>query len=132
VTGTLVAPTITTQPASLTVTAGNNASFSVVAAGSAPLTYQWKFNGTSVGGGGTGSTYNLTGAQATDAGSYTVTITNTTGSVTSSAATLTVNAVPVTPPPSSGGGGGGGGAISPAFLALLALAGLARRRIRRT
>src|SRR5229473_2748645 len=41
----LVAPTITTQPASQTVTAGQTATFSVVAAGTAPLSYQWQKNG---------------------------------------------------------------------------------------
>src|SRR5665213_478524 len=41
-----VAPSITTQPAaSQTPVAGNNANFSVVAAGGAPLYYQWNFNG---------------------------------------------------------------------------------------
>jgi hypothetical protein len=40
-----LAPTITTQPASQTVTAGQAASFSVVASGTAPLNYQWQMNG---------------------------------------------------------------------------------------
>src|SRR5204863_358250 len=41
-----VAPTITTAPASQTVTAGQTATFTVVAAGTAPLSYQWQNNGT--------------------------------------------------------------------------------------
>src|SRR5205823_7955964 len=40
-----VAPTITTQPANQTVTTGQTATFTVVAAGTAPLTYQWQKNG---------------------------------------------------------------------------------------
>src|SRR5258708_16556784 len=39
-----VAPSITTQPASRTVTAGQTAAFTVAATGTAPLTYQWKKN----------------------------------------------------------------------------------------
>src|SRR6266436_249797 len=45
-----VAPTITTQPASQTVTAGQNASFSVTATGTAPLTFQWQKNGVAISG----------------------------------------------------------------------------------
>src|SRR5205814_2229142 len=40
----LVAPTITTQPASQTVTAGQRAAFTVTATGTAPLSYQWQTN----------------------------------------------------------------------------------------
>ena len=47
---TAVAPTITTPPANVTVTAPNPASFSVVASGTAPLSYQWRRNGTPIGG----------------------------------------------------------------------------------
>jgi hypothetical protein len=45
-----VAPTITTQPANQTVTAGQTASFAVVAAGTAPLSYQWQKNGANIAG----------------------------------------------------------------------------------
>src|SRR6185369_7618598 len=69
------APTITTQPASQTVTAGSNATFSVVASGTAPLTYQWLFNGTNISG-ATNSSLTLTNVQSANAGSYTVTVTN--------------------------------------------------------
>src|SRR5690348_14978731 len=48
--GTVVAPTITTQPASQTVTAGQTATFSVVASGTAPLSYQWQKNGATISG----------------------------------------------------------------------------------
>lgn len=50
------APAITTQPASLTVTAGNPATFTVVASGTAPLSYQWQKDGAALTG-ATSSTY---------------------------------------------------------------------------
>ena len=51
-----VAPTITAQPQNQTVTAGQTASFSVTASGTAPLTYQWKKNGNAISG-ATSNTY---------------------------------------------------------------------------
>ncbi len=119
------APAITTQPASQTVTAGTNVMFSATATGTAPLAYQWNFNGAAIAG-ATSASYAINNTQAANAGNYTVTVSNRAGSVTSSTATLTVNAPPA-PPPSSGGGGGGGGAPSLWFFALLALAAARRR-----
>jgi hypothetical protein len=88
----VVAPTITTAPSSATVTAGQAATFSVVAAGTAPLAYQWRRNGTAITG-ANASTYTLSPAALTDSGAqFTVVITNSAGSVTSSAAVLTVQA----------------------------------------
>ncbi len=127
-TGTV--PVITTQPASVSVTTGSSASLSVTASGDGVLTYQWKKDGTDVSG-ATTATYAISATSSTSAGSYTVVVSNFLGSVTSSAATLTVNAAPAppTPPPSSGGGGGGGGgAPSYGFLALLALWAWRRRQ----
>lgn len=121
------APTITTQPTSQTVTAGASATFSVVATGTPTPTYQWSKAGTAIAG-ATNASYSIASTSAADAGSYTVTVSNSAGSVTSNAATLTVNPVVVTPPSSSGGGGGGGGAPSHWFFAALALAALARWR----
>ena len=87
-----MAPTITTQPQSVTVTAGQTATFSVVASGTAPLSYQWKKNSTAISG-ATAASYTTPATATTDSGStFTVTVSNTAGSVTSSAATLTVNA----------------------------------------
>ena len=65
-----VAPT-----GSLTVTPGPGAAFSVTAAGTTPLSCQWQFNSTPISG-ATGTSYTLTGAQSTNAGSYTVVVTN--------------------------------------------------------
>jgi len=94
--GAVAAPSISTQPAGLTVTAGSSASFSVTASGGGTLTYQWAKGGTAISG-ATGSTYSIAATTTSDAGNYTVTVTNSGGSVTSSAATLTVNAAVTAP-----------------------------------
>ncbi len=92
-----VAPTITTQPGSQTVTAGQTAMFTVVASGTAPLSYQWRKNGVSIAG-ATLSSYTTPATTTSDSGStFAVVVTNTVGTVTSSAATLTVNPAPVSP-----------------------------------
>ena len=89
-------PSITTQPQSLTVTTGQNASFSVVATGTPSPTYQWRKNGANIAG-ATAATLSLTNVQSSDAASYTVVVTNSAGSVTSNAATLTVSVVTAAP-----------------------------------
>lgn len=86
---TLAAPTITTQPAALTVNGGTGATLSVVGSGTS-MAYQWYKGGTAIAG-ATGASYTIPVASGADAGSYTVSVGNTAGSVTSSAATLTVN-----------------------------------------
>ena len=92
-----VAPSITSQPVSQTITAGQTATFSVAATGTAPLSYQWKKNGSSISG-ATGTTYTTPATTTSDNGStFTVVVTNSAGSATSNAATLTVNAAPVAP-----------------------------------
>jgi len=113
-------PQITQQPSSITVTAGQSASLSLTATGS-NLTYQWRKGGVAVTG-AIAATYTINSTSTTDAGSYDCIITNSSGSATSTAATLTVNAAPS----SGGGGGGGGGACGEWFL--LALATLAATR----
>jgi hypothetical protein len=90
------APSITGQPASVTVTAGASASFSVTATGTAPLTYQWQKGGVAISG-ATSSSYSISSTVAGDAGNYTVVVGNSGGSVTSSVATLTVNAAAIAP-----------------------------------
>ena len=75
---------------------GSSVSFSVTATGTAPLGYQWK-KGSVVITGATGSSYTISSPQVADAGSYTVSVTNSAGSVTSAAATLVVNLAPTAP-----------------------------------
>lgn len=87
-------PTITTQPASIAVTAGARASFSVAATGTGTLTYQWQFNGAAIAG-ATAATYEIASAAVSHAGSYTVQVSNSAGTVTSDKAVLTVNSAPV-------------------------------------
>ena len=121
------APAIQTQPQSQTVTAGDSVQFSVTASGRPAVTYQWYFGGTAIGG-ATGSSYSLSNAQSGNAGSYSVVVSNVVGSMTSNAATLTVNVV--TQPPNGGGGssgGGGGGAPSGWFCGALFLLAAVRR-----
>ena len=90
---------ITGNPASLGVCPGSPASFSVTAAGAAPITYQWRKNTVDIGG-ATGDTFNIASVVAGDAGSYDCVVTNGCGSATSTTAALTVNAGPaiITPP----------------------------------
>jgi hypothetical protein len=87
--GTCRGLSITTQPQSQGVAVGSNATFMVAAAGTAPLSYQWRFNGASIAG-GTNTIYTLTNAQLSNAGSYSAVVTNIAGSVTSVNALLTV------------------------------------------
>jgi hypothetical protein len=92
-----VAPTITAQPANQTVTAGQTATFVVVAAGTAPLSYQWQKSGVSLAG-ATASSYTTPATATTDNGStFTVVVSNAAGSVTSNAALLTVSPASVAP-----------------------------------
>src|SRR5579859_5937565 len=94
VNATVVAPTITTQPVSQTVTAGQTATFTVVAGGTATLSYQWQKKGVNIAG-ATESSYTTPATATTDSGStFDVVVSNTAGSVTSNAATLTVNPAP--------------------------------------
>jgi hypothetical protein len=91
-----VAPAITAQPAAATVTEGATASFSVAATGTAPLTYQWQRNGSTIAG-ATAATYALVTALGDDNAQFRVVVTNSAGSVTSNAAALRVNARPRPP-----------------------------------
>lgn len=80
---------ITQPPQSQIVNVGNNATFCVTASSGAPLSYQWQFNGTNISG-ATDTCYTRTNAQLADAGGYNVVVTNLSGSVISSGASLTV------------------------------------------
>jgi hypothetical protein len=89
--GVPATPSITTQPVSQTVTAGQSATFLVAASGEAPLTYQWQKNGTPING-ATSTTYTTPTAATSDSGSqFSVVVRNSAGNVTSNAAILTVS-----------------------------------------
>jgi Immunoglobulin domain len=91
------APTIATQPANQTVTAGQTAIFSVTAAGTAPLAYQWQ-KGTTAITGATSASYTTPATTTSDSGTtFSVVVSNSAGKMTSNAATLTVNAALVAP-----------------------------------
>ncbi len=82
-------PFITAQPLGLAVKSGSNVTFTVTAGGTAPLAYQWRFNGTNIAG-ATSTTLLRSSVQASDAGNYSVVVTNVAGSVASANALLTV------------------------------------------
>ena len=84
-------PTITAPPVSQTVEAGKTATFMVTATGGGTLAYQWKKNGVDVSG-ATSNPYTIAAAMADDGSKYSVAVTNTAGTTTSSEATLTVTA----------------------------------------
>ena len=93
--GAQFAPTIAVQPQSQTAYAGMNAQYTVSAAGTATLGYHWLKNGAPITDGGSLSgtatpALSITAASSGDSGSYSVVVTNTSGSVTSRVATLTV------------------------------------------
>ena len=85
-------PVITTQPVSLARFVGQAATFSVVASGP-NLNYQWRRNGINIAG-ATNASYTISSVQTTQAGNYSVMISNPAGSVTSNNAALTVNTAP--------------------------------------
>jgi Immunoglobulin domain len=87
-------PDITTPPTALTVVAGQNATFTVVGSGNTTLSYQWKKGGSNVSGsrigGATTATLTITNCLTSDAGSYSVVITDNNGSIQSVPVALTV------------------------------------------
>ena len=91
---TNVTPLINGQPASQTNVVGASGSLNVSASGAAPLSYQWFFNTVALTD-ATNATLAFTSLDATNAGNYFVVVTNSSGSATSSVATLTVTLAPV-------------------------------------
>jgi len=87
---TVIDPVINAQPASQVQNAGGSVTLSVVAAGTEPLSYQWRKGGVAQAG-ATQSSLTLTNLQGSDASSYDVVVSNALGSVTSAVALLSVN-----------------------------------------
>jgi len=127
--GPFAPPAIIAQPATQTVIEGQNVTFTVLATGER-LVYQWMKNGVAIGAGSARCT--ITNVQQSDAGTYSVRVSNPAGSVTSEGATLTVNRNPDSDTSSGGGGGGGGGGGAPSLLWLGAGIALLALRARKT
>jgi hypothetical protein len=89
------APVILTQPLDTLVAEGGTAQFTVTAEGSPDPSYQWYFNATNVLAGETASSLTLTNVQTTQAGSYSVAISNSAGTITSVKASLTIVGSPL-------------------------------------
>ncbi|MGH7942451.1 MAG: beta strand repeat-containing protein, partial [Limisphaerales bacterium] len=87
-------PAILVQPASITNSLGSSVTFSVTAAGTAPLSYQWQQDDVDIPG-AIGNTLTLNNIDDSSAGDYTVVVSNSVGEVTSDIATLTVTHPPV-------------------------------------
>ncbi len=83
------APVVTQHPVSVTVAAGQQATFTVVATGTPPLSYQWQRGTTNIAG-ATGPTLSFTATSADDGATFRAVVTNAAGTATSNAATLTV------------------------------------------
>ena len=88
-------PVVTSQPQSQTAAVGTNISFTVMATGTAPLAYQWRFNGTNLANtarisGAKTNLLSISGVLMSDAGNYSVAISNDGGITNSLPATLTV------------------------------------------
>jgi hypothetical protein len=91
-------PVIDEQPIARTVSEGGHVTLSVFAHGTAPLSYQWRKGGLQLTNdarvsGATNAVLNIDPVQTNDPGGYTVTITNSGGSITSSLAVITVNQI---------------------------------------
>ncbi|HWX22506.1 MAG TPA: LamG-like jellyroll fold domain-containing protein [Candidatus Binatia bacterium] len=82
-------PMITTQPTNQSLPVGANATFVLMATGVGPLAYQWRLGGTNFAG-ATNANLSLFNVQSTNAGSYAAVVSNASGAVTSSVATLTI------------------------------------------
>lgn len=91
--GVGTAPSITSQPSSQVVIAGQTAVFSVTASGTPAPSYQWRKNGVNIPN-AVSASYSITSVTVGDAGTYTVTVSNSAGSVNSTAASLNVVSAP--------------------------------------
>jgi hypothetical protein len=93
----LVAPSITSQPASQTVAVGANVTFTSGATGTPAPTFQWRKDGTDIAG-ATAASLTLTNVQLGQAGAYALVASNSSGTATSNSANLTVNPPAVAAP----------------------------------
>jgi fibronectin type 3 domain-containing protein len=93
VTATPVMPFISLQPANTAALIGDTVTLTVAAEGAPAPTYQWLFNGASIPG-ATSSVLTLSGVTNAQAGSYSVTVSNSAGHITSNTATLTIGSNP--------------------------------------
>jgi Immunoglobulin domain len=84
-----ISPSLSQQPLSQNLNIGSTATFSVSASGTSPLSFQWYKNGVAISG-ATDATYSIPSVNPTDAGNYTVIVSNGTGSIISNTALLTV------------------------------------------
>jgi hypothetical protein len=88
--GNSAAPAILAQPVAQSIRTGADASFTVFASGSPPLSYQWRRDGVALPG-ATNAVLSIPSTRPINAGSYSVVVANATGSVVSSSAALSVN-----------------------------------------
>ena len=84
-----IKPSIVTQPISQSISIGSSVTFSVVAVGSNPLSYQWSKDGSAVTG-ATSNTYTINSVENTDLGNYSCVVSNIYGNITSSSANLQI------------------------------------------
>jgi phosphatidylinositol-3-phosphatase len=92
VTTAAVAPSITTQPQNAAVSAGKTATFTVAAAGTSPLQYQWRMGGNAIAAATATSYTTAATSTAQNGATFSVVVTNSAGAVTSNSAILTVDA----------------------------------------
>jgi uncharacterized repeat protein (TIGR03803 family) len=92
----VLGPDITTQPGNQAATTGQVVTFTVTATGSGTVTYQWQKNGGNITG-ANGSSYSIPAVAQSDAGSYSVVVTDSTGSVTTSFNLSVSSGIPATP-----------------------------------
>ena len=88
-------PNLIVQQTNETIIEGQNATISVVASGAQPLTSQWRKNGANIAG-ATNATYTIASAQITDAGTYTVMVSNSAGVIITTGAALGINPFHIT------------------------------------
>lgn len=95
-------PTLFQQPQNVLTTNGNTVQFSIAAFGAGQVSYQWQRSGTNLTG-ATNATLSLTNVSVAQAGAYSVSVGNASGTTNSTVATLTVLVPPQisVPPPAS-------------------------------